>query len=508
MSKLYKRITALIISMLLVAAGPFSVAVPVQAFSDTGSETDITEYSETLNMSLTEEDSTKEALTTEDFQTGRLIVESVFPIEDSNALEIDKIYDDFYLVQYVDAQTAMEAYYTFLKMWWILSIQPDGVVELEEEEVVPVTEEMEHVWLSNVSDSESEETQNSTRWPAEQIGIDAFQEFIKRHYTQLPIVEVAVLDTGIDSDLDCMAGRLLDGAKNYCSSIPGRYPEDDHGHGTMVGNIIVDNTFANVQILPIKVMNADGEGYDSHIVNGILYAIEYGVDIINLSIGGDGEKSVYRRLMDKAEQKGIAVLVAAGNEGEDVSSCTPANIDSSITISAVNKNDKFSSTFSNYGQQIDFCAPGEEIPATGIDGQKYLTSGTSFAAPYATAAFANIKSVDFTKTGTDIYNMVKEKVVDLGTDGWDAEYGYGRIELAELAVIYERDFVLSGDVNQDEMVNSIDAYMILQYIVGKQDLNEVQVIAADADKDGTVSVMDVLYILQKEVSSSEIAVAG
>lgn len=474
MGKSSYRFAALLLSVFLGSVCTLSATESVHAQTDKGNTIEISGYSEAGQESLKEED----------FLSGRLIVESLLPMEDEHALSIEQIYDGFYIIQYENAEAAMEAYEILQNMWWIRSLQPDGIVELEDEEL---TEEEE-----------------DGQWPSRQIGLDLFQEFILRHYSKLPVVKVAVLDTGVDSDLECMEGRLLNGAKNFCSSVSGRYPEDDHGHGTMVTNIIVSHTFSNVQILPIKVMNSSGEGYDSQIVNGIIYAMEYGVDMINLSIGGDGDKSVYKSLMEKASNNGIAVLVAAGNDGKDVNSCTPANIKSSITISAVNKNDEFSSTFSNYGQQIDFAAPGEEILTTGIGGQKYLSSGTSFATPYATAAFANIKSVDYEKSATDIYEMIKETAVDLGTEGWDEKYGYGRIDLSDLAVQYEMNFVLTGDINQDEEVNAVDAYLILQYIIGRQEFSRLQIQMADVNGDGTVSVMDVLYILQQEVSNKNL----
>ncbi len=439
-----------------------------------------------------------------DFQSARLIIESTAPIMDEHAVEITNIYDDYYIIQYEDALTAQTAYKTFSEKNTILSIQPDCVVSLESEEIIltdaSLEESIEDVQTQSDVQSWVQETEEMA-WSSKLIGMDVFHEFILDNYTELPVVEVAVLDTGVDTDLDSLEGRILDGGKNYCSSSPGKPPEDDHGHGTLVSNIIVENTFANVMIMPIKVMNKEGEGYDSHIVRGFAYAMECGVDIINLSIGGDGEKAIYESIINKAQQMGIAVIVAAGNESQDVGNSTPANIDSSITISSINRDNTFSS-FSNYGNQIDFCAPGDSITAIGIDGLKYSISGTSFATPYATAAFAMIKSVDYQKTGTQIYNLVKAYAVDLGADGWDSQFGFGRINLADIVGIYRESKAVQGDVNQDDMVNVIDAYMILQYIVGKQEFNQFQTGIADVDGDGDITVLDVLEILQKEVSGN------
>lgn len=482
MSKKMNGTIACLLGVVLLVVGSFSTPVPASEEEQTATD---------LTCNLMERYLT---WTQEDFQSGRLILESIIPVVDENAVEITNIYEDIYIIQYEDAASAKAAYETFSNREETLSIQPDGIVKLETEEIVP----------EDVSSLEPASTLHvmvteDTSWPSRMIGLDVFRAFVLEHYTQLPIVKIAVLDTGIDTDLEAFEDRILDGGKNYCSTNPRKLPEDDHGHGTMVSNIIVDNTFANAQILPIKVMNKEGEGYDSHIVSGFAYAMEYGVDIINLSIGGDGEKSIYQSLIDKAEKKGIAVIVAAGNESQDVDNSTPANIESSITITSVNQDETFSS-FSNYGDQVDFCTPGDGITVIGMDGERFRVSGTSFATPFATAAFVNVKSVDYDKSGTEIYTMIKEHAVDLGTIGWDNQFGYGKISLTELAQIYERAILLSGDVNQDDMVNVLDAYLILQYIVGKQELDENQIELADADQDGEVTVLDVLEILQKEVA--------
>lgn len=415
----------------------------------------------------------------EDFRTARLLVEATNTVEDTDALEVQCICEKYYVLIYADAQSAWKAYKRLKQEENVLHIQPDERISLD------------------VSEASGEEAEESA-WVSEKLGMDVFRRSVQTEEARLPLVKVAVLDTGIDMDLDNLEGRILTGGKNYVSSNPEALPEDDHGHGTMVSNIIADNTFGNVQLLPLKVMDKDGEGYDSHIVAAIAYAIEYGVDIVNMSIGGNGRKEIYQDLIDRAEQMGIAVIVAAGNERRNVSGCTPANVTSAITISSIDRDDRFS-TFSNYGTQIDFCAPGENLVVRGIGDRNYKVSGTSFAAPYATASFALVKSVSYDRTSAEIYELLKTYAVDLGTSGWDREFGYGRINLAGVAQVCSQVTVPRGDVNRDFLVNVIDAYTILQYIAGEEDLDMVRMHTADMDGDGSVTVLDVLEILKLTV---------
>lgn len=473
MSGRFRRVTTWIMSFVLAVGCLFPMHVQaVEEDKIISAAVQGTDNSQKGNAELTEYELV-------DFESGRLLIESDLPVMDAKASEVTNIFENYYVIQYETTEEALEAYEGFLENPAVSSVAPDRKIQLEEEVVA------------------AEEYRS---WGTQKIGIDALHGFICEKYTQLPEIQIAVLDTGIDTDLDIFQGRILSGGKNYCTSRPSSKPEDDHGHGTMVSSIIEDNTLTNVKILPIKVMNKSGEGYDSHIIQGIGYAIEYGVDIINLSIGGDGEKPMYESIIKRADERGIAVLVAAGNESEDVSACTPANIESSISISSINEDETFSS-FSNYGNTIDFSAPGDDILTLGMDGTKYRVSGTSFATPFATAAFANIKSIDYEKTGMEIYEIIKAYVVDLGPEGWDKQFGYGCISLLGIENYYDIKKYSRGDANQDGVINVLDAYLILQYIVGKDTLTEAQKYLADIDEDSTVTVLDVLQILQMEVGS-------
>lgn len=189
-------------------------------------------------------------------------------------------------------------------------------------------------------------------------------------------VKVAILDTGVSSD----GKRILDG-KNF--SATGNGTADDNGHGSSISKLILNNTSDLVKILPVKVMDSTGHGTLLSLYQGIEYAIEQKVDIINISLAtGAKDTSLITKAINDAHNAGIKVVAAAGNDSMNVSYFAPANIDSVITVAAVTKENN-RAHYSNYGN-VDYAACGE------FDGNQ----GTSFSAAYVTAAAANIVSGD------------------------------------------------------------------------------------------------------------------
>lgn len=412
-----------------------------------------------------------------DFSTKRLLLHTTQELTDDSAIEIEGGYSGFYVLEYETEKDAKKAYEAYCKMDATKAVQPDAKAELLE------TDETEHTFLS---------------WGAQETGIDEVYYFLQDSFTELPQVRVAVLDTGIDTDLAIFEDRILPGGKNYCSKK--KTPEDDNGHGTSVASIIVNQTPPNVKILSLKVMDSKGEGFDSDIVMAMLYALEHDVDMINMSIGGDGEKEIYKNVLAIAKRRGVAVIAAAGNESQNVEACTPANIESTVAVSAVNKSKKLC-RFSNYGSTIDFAAPGEGIQVITMGGNSKYINGTSFATPHVTAAFALMKSLNKDWTDEDIYKILKEHVTDLGAEGWDKQFGYGEINLKGFSAEFEYMATIypPGDVDKDGFVTSVDAYYILQMLVGRMEFTALQMRLSDANQDGAANSIDVLWILQKEV---------
>ena len=142
------------------------------------------------------------------------------------------------------------------------------------------------------------------------------------------IITVAVLDTGIDVSRPIFKDRLTYADQlNYSNSGDANNITDDNGHGTEIASIIARNTGSNVKILPIKVLNKEGKGTLAGLYMGIHKAIMSGVDVINISACANiGDNGLIDNILSEAEQSGITVVVAAGNEGKKVEKIGRAHV--------------------------------------------------------------------------------------------------------------------------------------------------------------------------------------
>ena len=207
-------------------------------------------------------------------------------------------------------------------------------------------------------------------------------------------IKVAVLDTGVTA----MSGELSPAYNGNTSSSSAA--TDAQGHGTHVAGIIGarSNTIGGVGIAPnasiynIKVLGDNGSGSDDNIIRGITIAMEQGVDIINMSLGGVGYNPAFQKKIDEAYSQGIAMFAAAGNDGGSNINY-PAAYKHIICVAAVDTNNQRAS-FSNYGSWVDLSAPGVDIWSTGKDGSYVSKSGTSMACPVAVGEAAVILSAN------------------------------------------------------------------------------------------------------------------
>ncbi|MGH8058377.1 MAG: S8 family serine peptidase, partial [Candidatus Entotheonellia bacterium] len=134
-------------------------------------------------------------------------------------------------------------------------------------------------------------------------------------------VNVAVIDTGIDCGHPDLTGNCVYGPN---LAVKGNKPAvDDHGHGTHVAGIIGarDNGFGVIGVAPkatlyaVKVLDANGSGSWSAVANGIVWAIQHGMDVINMSLGGGSVSQALADAVKAASDAGILVVSAAGNSG-------------------------------------------------------------------------------------------------------------------------------------------------------------------------------------------------
>ena len=220
-------------------------------------------------------------------------------------------------------------------------------------------------------------------WGVEDCGFDSFVSKYASSFSGTGVV--AVVDTGVDSTHSFLKGRVLSSGYDFIDG--DSIPNDGHSHGTHVAGTIIDCVgSAPVSILPVRVLNNQGEGTSSIVAAGIKYAADHGADVINLSLGG-GCNNTEDSAISYAIGKGCLVVASAGNDNSNTAGQCPAHITEGgmIVVSAGDSNHNKAS-FSNYGSSVDLMAPGVYIKAA-VPGDGFgVKSGTSMAAPHVSAA--------------------------------------------------------------------------------------------------------------------------
>ena len=256
-------------------------------------------------------------------------------------------------------------------------------------------------------------------------------------------VKVAIIDTGIDRTHPDLINNLKGGfsAVGYTTSY-----NDDNGHGTHVAGIVgaVDNTIGVIGVGPkidlyaVKVLDRQGSGYLSDVIEGIDWAIANNMQVINMSLGTTANVPSFWEAIQRAESAGITQVAAAGNNGGSV--IYPAAYLEVIAVSATDSYDNVPS-WSSRGPEVDLSAPGVSIYST-YKGGKYKTlSGTSMASPHVAGAAALIidkKTCDYDLNGicspAEVQQKLEATAEDLGITGKDNLYGSGLVD-AEKALM-------------------------------------------------------------------------
>ena len=227
---------------------------------------------------------------------------------------------------------------------------------------------------------------------------------------------------------------------------PNAGPRDDNGHGTHVGGIVgaeEENGQGGVGVsfgaglMPLKVMDCTGSGYNSDITASIYYAADNGARVVNMSLGGSSFSQAMQDAINYAHAAGVVVLAAAGNAG-NTSIQYPAAYSNVIGVGATTNQDQRAS-FSNFNSSVDLAAPGRYIYSTmptyavALNSWGYAQtydylSGTSMSTPMAAGLAALIVSRGPSYTPAGVEWAMEAHAADLGTPGRDDYFGYGRID--------------------------------------------------------------------------------
>jgi len=279
-------------------------------------------------------------------------------------------------------------------------------------------------------------------------------------------IVVAVLDSGVSAHPD-LAGRILPGW-----NVPQGHDittDACNSHGTHVSGIIgaagnngvaIAGLCWDARILPVIVVDPCS-GLESWVADGIVWAVDHGADLINMSLQyGVGSQYLHDAVL-YAAAAGVPMIAATGNSGTTPPSF-PARWPETIAVTATTNQDQRWPS-SNYGPQVDVAAPGASVLSLSAAGGTTVKSGTSMAAPHASGIAALMRSVNPSLTSDQIRSMLQSGADDIDAPGFDDFTGHGRVN-AHASVLLAIDAAATpGDLNGDGVVNGADLGSLLGY---------------------------------------------
>ena len=291
----------------------------------------------------------------------------------------------------------------------------------------------------------------------------------------LPRTTVAVIGSGVDYTHPELLGRMWvnereirngkdDDGNGYVDDVFGWNFRDDSsdvmdygGHDTHVAGVIAarwhsDRGIAGINpmacIMALKVADLFGNTDSAAISQAILYAVDHGARVINLSYGGDQLSQAERLAIDYAAERGVLVVAAAGNQAVDNTSRGLAGASGVLTV-ATTAVEGDRAGFSNWGQAVEIAAPGLDILSlrardtdfllyvgdnesyrsgqaiVGEDGELYRAGGTSFSAPLVCGVASLLWSIDPGLTADQVRRKLIMSADDIDVPGWDQNTGAG-----------------------------------------------------------------------------------
>ena len=297
------------------------------------------------------------------------------------------------------------------------------------------------------------DTYFSDQWALAVTGALAGWSLYPGTYAASAGAPLAVVDSGVEATHPDLAGRVRTDLGASCLNatpcVAGPAADDDW-HGTHVAGIAgaATNNGAGVAgvaftspIIPVKVLDSTGAGYDSDVADGIIWAARHGARVINLSIGGGYSQTMCNAVSTAEHTYGALIVAAAGNESSSAPSA-PAACTGAVGVAATDDLGSPAS-FSNFGSPDVFVsAPGVDIDSTYLGGLYASADGTSMASPFV-AGVAALRFGEYpSSTPADVRRVLASTAakvggVTYGTDPygtctdctWQATLGYGRVDV-------------------------------------------------------------------------------
>ncbi len=295
-------------------------------------------------------------------------------------------------------------------------------------------------------------------WQYGATEVDAVPPAILRAAGSLTI---AVVDTGADLTAPDLAAKAPAG---YNIHTGGAEVRDPDGHGTFVASIAAGSGLNRegiagfggaAKLLVVKAGSQAGAFTDVDEALGIVYAVDHGARIVNLSLGGPTTSLVERMAVQYAANHGALLVAAAGNDAQNgnpveypAALLQPIGSDGAagvgLTVGASTMLGE-RAPFSSFGSYVSLVAPGVGVlgalPSTGLSsafqavrlpgsrqGRYGIASGTSFAAPQVSGAAALVWAANPSLSAADVARILEQTAS--GDGAWDSEVGYGVLNVA------------------------------------------------------------------------------
>lgn len=245
-------------------------------------------------------------------------------------------------------------------------------------------------------------------------------------------VTIAILDSGVDTTHPDLQPQLVPGWNFFDNN---DNVSDVYGHGTSVAGVAaaagnnglgVASVSFRSKIMPMRVTDTQGYGYSSLMASALTTAADSGARVANLSFLGVSTSSTVASAAQYMRNKGGVVVIAGGNTGA-LRSDPPSAV---FTAVAATDGADARASFSSWGDYIDVAAPGVSVLTTTRGGGYGGFSGTSASSPVVAGVYGLMMSANPALSPTSLDNILYTTAVDLGTAGFDQQFGNGRVNAA------------------------------------------------------------------------------
>jgi Subtilase family len=251
---------------------------------------------------------------------------------------------------------------------------------------------------------------------------------------------IGLIDTAINPDHAAFAESRIEVIQLHGDA----KQESGSQHGTAVASLLVGTgetgtpgLVPGAELIAVDAFKRVGRDNDRSEAYDLARAIDLivarNVDVVNMSLSGP-DNGLLAAIIKLAADKGVTFVAAAGNGGPGAKPVYPAAYEEVLAVTAVDRQ-KNAYRRANRGEYIDLAAPGVGVwTATATRGARPNT-GTSFAAPFVTAAVSLAKSSGAAASGGDIKSVLARNAEDLGVPGKDAIFGWGLLNARGLCPI-------------------------------------------------------------------------